>query len=39
MGLVKIKPWTIAEHLSKKLNINVIAAHDGMVVNLDEYEK
>jgi hypothetical protein len=34
MSLVKAKPWQIAEHLSKKLGVHVIAAQDGMQVDL-----
>jgi phosphoribosyl 1,2-cyclic phosphodiesterase len=37
MTMVKAKPWEIAEKLSKKLNIKVIAASDGMELNLDDY--
>jgi phosphoribosyl 1,2-cyclic phosphodiesterase len=39
MGMVKAKPWEIAEHLTKKLGINVIAARDGMQVDIDRYTK
>jgi phosphoribosyl 1,2-cyclic phosphodiesterase len=39
MGMVKAKPWEIAEHLTKKLGINVIAARDGMQVDIDQYTK
>jgi phosphoribosyl 1,2-cyclic phosphodiesterase len=39
MGMVKAKPWEIAEHLTKKLEINVIAARDGMQVDIDQYTK
>lgn len=39
MTMVKSKPWEIAENLSKKLGLKVIAASDGMTINLDEYKK
>jgi len=39
MGMVKAKPWEIAEHLTKKLGINVIAARDGMQIDIDQYTK
>jgi phosphoribosyl 1,2-cyclic phosphodiesterase len=39
MGMVNAKPWEIAEQLSKKLGIQVIAARDGMEVDLDQYKK
>jgi ribonuclease BN (tRNA processing enzyme) len=39
MGMVKAKPWEIAEKLTKKLGVNVIAARDGMLVDLDQYKK
>ena len=39
MGIVKAKPWKIAEQLSKKLGIQVIAARDGMEVDIDQYKK
>jgi phosphoribosyl 1,2-cyclic phosphodiesterase len=39
MGMVKAKPWEIAEQLSKKLGIQVIAARDGMEVDIDQYKK
>ena len=37
MTMVKAKPWEIAENLSKKHGVKVIAASDGMEINLDEY--
>ena len=37
MGMVKARPWEIAEHLTKKLNVQVIAAKDGMQVDIDQY--
>ena len=39
MGMVKAKPWEIAEHLTKKLGVSVIAARDGMQVDIDRYTK
>jgi ribonuclease BN (tRNA processing enzyme) len=39
MTMIKSKPWEIAEELSKKLGIKVIAARDGMEIDLDKYEK
>jgi len=39
MTMVKAKPWEIAEMLSKKTGVKVVAASDGMQVNLDEYQK
>lgn len=35
MTMIKAKPWELAEKLSKKLGVKVIAASDGMEVNLD----
>jgi hypothetical protein len=37
--MVNAKPWEIAEQLSKKLGVQVIAARDGMVVDIDQYQK
>ena len=37
MTMIKAKPWEIAEKLTKKLGVKVIAASDGMEVNLDQY--
>ncbi len=39
MGMIKAKPWELAEHLTKKLGVHVIAAHDGMEVDIDQYTK
>jgi phosphoribosyl 1,2-cyclic phosphodiesterase len=39
MSMVKAKPWEIAEQLTKKYGIPILAARDGMEVNLDLYEK
>ena len=38
MGMVKAKPWEIAEKLSEKTHVRVIAARDGMVVDIDQYK-
>lgn len=37
MGMVKAKPWEIADQLSKKLGVHVIAARDGMQIDIDQY--
>jgi phosphoribosyl 1,2-cyclic phosphodiesterase len=37
MTMVKSRPWEIAENLSKKIGVKVIAARDGMEINLEEY--
>ena len=34
MTMIKAKPWEVAENLSKKLGLNVIAANDGMEIKL-----
>ncbi|MGF3553813.1 MAG: MBL fold metallo-hydrolase [Thermoplasmatota archaeon] len=39
MTMIKLKPWKIAEDLSKKLGIKIIAAGDGMEIDLDKYSK
>lgn len=39
MGMVKVKPWNIAENLTKKLGVRVIAARDGMHIDTDYYTK
>jgi phosphoribosyl 1,2-cyclic phosphodiesterase len=39
MGMVKAKPWEIAEQLTKKLGSTVIAAQDGMEIDIDRYKK
>ncbi|HUS99164.1 MAG TPA: MBL fold metallo-hydrolase [Candidatus Thermoplasmatota archaeon] len=39
MGLVKAKPWVIADKLTEKLGVKVIAARDGMQVDIDQYIK
>ena len=35
MTMIKAKPWEIAEKLTKKLGLKVIAANDGIQINLD----
>jgi len=37
MTVIKAKPWEIAENLSDKLGVKVIAARDGMEIDLDKY--
>jgi ribonuclease BN (tRNA processing enzyme) len=37
MTMLKAKPWEIAEELSKKLGVKILAARDGMELNLNEY--
>jgi len=37
MGMVKVKPWEIAEQLTKKLGVQVLAAQDGMQIDIDQY--
>lgn len=39
MGLVKAKPWEIAERLSEKVGTKVIAASDGMQIDIDQHTK
>jgi phosphoribosyl 1,2-cyclic phosphodiesterase len=39
MGMVKAKPWEIAQNMSKKLGVQVIAARDGMQIDVDSYTK
>ena len=39
MIIIKAKPWELADQLSKKLEVPVIAARDGMEINLDKYHK
>lgn len=36
MNLLKLKMWKIAENFTKKLGVRVIAANDGMNINLDD---
>jgi ribonuclease BN (tRNA processing enzyme) len=39
MQLWKARPWEVAEQLTEKLGIKVIAARDGMVFDLDKLEE
>jgi phosphoribosyl 1,2-cyclic phosphodiesterase len=39
MTIIKAKPWDIAENLSNKFGLHVIAASDGLKIDLDEYKK
>ena len=39
MTMIKAKPWDLAEDLSKKLGFKVVAASDGMSIDLDKYTK
>ena len=36
MTVIKQRPWEIAEKLTEKFGVKVIAARDGMTINLDE---
>jgi phosphoribosyl 1,2-cyclic phosphodiesterase len=38
MKMLRIKPWEIAEYLSNKLGVKVIAASDGMEIDIDHYK-
>lgn len=35
MNVIKSKPWEIVENFTKKLGVNVIAANDGLSIDLD----
>jgi len=39
MTLIRAKPWEIAENLTEKLGVKIIAARDGMEIDLDDYKK
>jgi len=39
MTVIKQKPWEIAEKLAKKFGIQVLAARDGMSIDIDHYLK
>jgi hypothetical protein len=39
MNMIKAKPWEIAEGLSEKTGTKIIAARDGMEVDIDQYKK
>lgn len=36
MGMLRAKPWELAAALSEETGVNVIAARDGMTLNVDE---
>ena len=36
MTMLKAKPWVVANELSDELGIDVIAASDGMTIELEE---
>jgi len=38
MTVIKAKPWEIAENLSNKFGVKVIAARDGMSIDLDVFQ-
>ena len=37
MTMVKAKPWELAEKLTSKIGVKVVAASDGMEIDLDKY--
>jgi ribonuclease BN (tRNA processing enzyme) len=39
MGLLEAKPWKVAERLSREAGVKVIAARDGMTLELDKIMK
>ena len=39
MTLLRAKPWKVAEEISKKYNLKVLSANDGMVIGIDEYRE
>ncbi len=39
MGVIKGKPWKLAAMISERTGVNVIAATDGMQINLDDIPK
>ncbi|RLF28146.1 MAG: hypothetical protein DRN08_02255 [Thermoplasmata archaeon] len=39
MTMLRAKPWEMAEKLSSKLGIKIIAAGDGMKINIDKYRR
>ncbi len=39
MGVIKAKPWEIAREIADTTGVSVIAARDGMMINLDELVK
>jgi len=38
MNMINIKPWEIAYKLSNKLGVKVIAARDGLEIDIDQYK-
>ena len=36
MTMIKAKPWVVAAELEKELGLKVIAASDGMKIDLEE---
>ena len=38
MTILKAKPWEVAERLTKNLGVKVIAARDGIRIDLDQYK-
>jgi ribonuclease BN (tRNA processing enzyme) len=38
MTMIRAKPWEIARQLSEKHGVEVIAARDGMTIDLDKYQ-
>ncbi len=36
LSMLKARPWELAQQLSNRLGIKVVAANDGMLLNLDE---
>jgi len=37
MTMLRAKPWQLAQELQEEIGIRIIAANDGMLINLDEY--
>lgn len=37
MTMLRAKPWQLAQKLQERLDVKVIAANDGMEINLEEY--
>jgi len=37
MTMIKAKPWELAEKLTSKIGVKVVAASDGMEIDLDKY--
>ncbi|PNX46305.1 MAG: hypothetical protein BV457_07925 [Thermoplasmata archaeon M9B1D] len=36
MTMIKVKPWILAEKLTNKIGVKVIAASDGLEIDLDK---